>query len=381
MTSLFIKNATLLPESQVVSILVVDGIIQSILTSDEIIDLTNSHVIDAQELILSPGFIELQINGGFGYDFTEDPASIWEVAEKLPRFGITSFLPTIITSPLETIERAIQVIQKGRPSDAQGAIALGLHLEGPFLNPARKGAHNPIHLRSPKLDLVENWSPENGVRLVTLAPELPGAAEVIQKLHRQGVVVSAGHSMATYDQAIAAFKMGVTYGTHLFNAMSPFEHRNPNLPGALLTTPGPMVGLIVDGIHAHPATIRLIWQVKGGHEITLVTDAMAALGIDNGLYHLGDYDVTVKNGSARLSDGTLAGSIVKPDEELRNLMAFTGCTLSEALPTFTSNPAKLLGLNNRGVIKPGAIADFVLLSPDGYIKRTVIQGEEVFSNT
>jgi N-acetylglucosamine-6-phosphate deacetylase len=379
MTSLLIRNATIFSTGETASLLISDGLIQGVLPANQAPASPSEHVIDAQGLILAPGFIELQINGGFGFDFTEDPGSIWSVAEKLPRYGVTSFLPTVITSPWKSIQRAIDVMQAGSPAEFRGALPLGLHLEGPFLNPGRKGAHNPTYLRPPDASLVEGWSPANGVRLVTLAPELPGAHETIRKLRAQGVVVSAGHSLATFDQAVAAFEAGITYGTHVFNAMPPLEHRSPNLAGALLTTPGLTVGLIVDGIHAHPAVIRLVWRAKGPAEITLVTDAMAALGMEDGLYRLGDFDITVQNGSARLPDGVLAGSIVQPDQEIRNLMEMTGCTLAEALLTFTSTPARVLGLSDRGRIEAGCIADLVLLTTSGHIHSTILQGEAVYT--
>ncbi len=194
--------------------------------------------IDATGRLLVPGYIDLQFNGAFGHDFTADPATIWPVSAMLPRYGVTSYLPTIITSPLETINHARRVLLQERPSTYRGAEPLGLHVEGPFLNPLKKGAHNPIYLQTPDPALVAGWSPTSGVRLVTLAPELPGALPVIAALASRGVVVSAGHSMATYDQALAGFAAGLRYGTHLFNAMSPLDHRQPGLPGALLSDPG-----------------------------------------------------------------------------------------------------------------------------------------------
>ncbi len=380
MTTLMIRNAIIHPTGQRAAVLLSGGRIQAIDTSTpERAAPPTASVIDAAGLTLAPGFIELQINGGFGVDFTEDPAGIWRVAAELPRYGVTAFLPTVITSPLDTIERAIAVMRAGPPPGFRGAVPLGLHLEGPFLNPGRKGAHNPAYLRLPDPRLVADWSPENGVRLVTLAPELPGAEETIRALREQGVIVSAGHSLATFEQAQAAFAAGVTYGTHLFNAMPPLEHRSPNLTGALLTTPGVTVGLIVDGIHAHPAIIRLAWKAKGPNEITLVTDAMAALGMAEGVYRLGDFDITVRQGAARLPNGVLAGSIVRPDEEIRNLMAYTGCTLNEALPTFTATPARVLELADRGRVEVGGRADLVLLTPEGHIRYTLVGGEVVYT--
>ena len=190
--------------------------------------------INAAGLILAPGFIDLQFNGAFGDDFTADPATIWRVAEQLPRYGVTAFLPTIITAPLEKVAAGQKVVTDGRPDRFRGAWPLGLHVEGPFLNPQKKGAHNPKHLRLPSVEAVAGWSPETGVRLVTLAPELPGALEMIVALADRGVLVSAGHSMATFDQAVAGFDAGARYGTHLFNAMPTLGHRDPGLAGALL---------------------------------------------------------------------------------------------------------------------------------------------------
>lgn len=340
----------------------------------------DARIIDASDLLLVPGFIDLQINGGFGYDFTTNPTAIWPVAAGLPGYGVTSFLPTIITSPLERITAAQEVLAQGSPGNCSGAIPLGLHVEGPFLNPLKKGAHNANHLCLPNLEAVASWSPEQGVSLVTLAPELPGALAVIAALAERGVVVGAGHSMATYAQAQAAIEAGITYGTHLFNTMPPLQHREPGLPGALLTNPALSVGLIPDGVHVHPAVIELIWAIKGGKRLNLVTDAMAALGMPPGCYHLGDQTVIVTENEARLVDGTLAGSIVSMDAALRNLITFTGCSLAEALPTVTTIPASLLGLSDqRGQIAAGLLADVILLTPDLQVVTTIVEGQVVYS--
>lgn len=338
-----------------------------------------AEVIDASGLLLAPGFIDLQVNGGFGHDFTARPETIWPVAADLPRYGVTAFLPTIITSPLETVTAAQEVVLEGPPAGYQGAIPLGLHIEGPFLNPMKKGAHNPAHLRLPRVEAVANWSPQQGVRLVTLAPELPGAPEVIEALVRRGVVVSAGHSMASYAEAQTAFKAGVTYGTHLFNAMPNLGHREPGLPGALLTHPHLTVGLIPDGIHVHPAIVQLIWQMKGSRRLTLVTDAMAALGMPPGRYQIGDQAVIVTETDARLENGTLAGSTISMIAALRRLIEFTGCDLIEALPTVTATPAAVLRLPDRGQIAPDYQADLVLLRPDYEVVMTVVGGRVVYS--
>lgn len=380
---LLIDNATLYTPTQCYKpgrLLIAEGRILAVGTPEQVSAPAGTPVLDAQDLIVTPGWLELQINGGFGFDFTENPTTIWEVARQLPRYGVTAFLPTIVTSPLSQVEAALETWQAGPPPDFRGATPLGWHIEGPFLNPGRKGAHNPAYLQLPNPSAVEGWRPDQGVRLVTLAPELPGAEAVIHYLVSQGVRVSAGHSLATYEQALHAFSLGVTYGTHLFNAMPPLEHRAPGLAGALLTHPDLTVGLIADGIHVHPAMVALAWRAKGPHRLTLVTDAMAALGMPPGEYRLGDLEVRVDATSVRLPDGTLAGSLLSLDTAMRNLMAFSGCTLAEALCTVTSTPAAVLGLEDRGYLRPGYRADLVLLSVTHEVVITLIGGEPVFGN-
>jgi N-acetylglucosamine-6-phosphate deacetylase len=337
--------------------------------------------IDAAGLVLVPGFIDLQLNGAFGHDFTADPATIWQVAEGLPRYGVTAFLPTIITSPLEQVAAGLRVVTKGRPSGFRGAAPLGLHAEGPFLNPKKKGAHNQQYLRPPTIEAVADWSPASGMRLVTMAPELPGALDVIRLLASRGVVVSTGHSLATYEEAVAGFDAGARYGTHLFNAMPALAHRDPGLPGALLMDDRMVVGFIADGVHTHRAIIALVWRLLGPRRMSLVSDAMGALGMPPGAHRLGEYDVIVDDKRCVLADGTtLAGSILEPDQALRNLVEITGCALGDALQTMTATPAKLLGLEGeRGRVEPGYAADMVLLSPDLKVRATIAAGEIAYS--
>lgn len=257
---------------------------------------------------------------------------------------------------------------------------MGLHIEGPFLNPGKKGAHNPAHLRRPTPEAVAEWSPETGVRLVTLAPELPGALDVIPRLAGRGVLVSAGHSLATYDEARTGFDAGIRYATHLFNAMPTLHHRQPGLAAAALTDERITVGLLADGLHIHPALVDLVWRLTGPERFSLVTDAMAALGMPPGDYLLGDYAVTVDDGEARLADHTLAGCIVSMDAAVRSLIAYSGATWSEALATVTTTPARLLGLAGQfGTLAEGAAADVVLLGPNGEVRQTLIGGRTVYA--
>jgi N-acetylglucosamine-6-phosphate deacetylase len=329
--------------------------------------------------LLAPGFLDLQVNGGFGLDFTADPTTIWEVAAGLPRFGVTGFLPTIITSPPATVAQAQAVLEGGPPAGWIGARPLGLHLEGPFLNSAKKGAHNPVHLRRPSAAAVAGWSPESFVRLVTLAPELPEAIETIARLARQGVIVSAGHSTASFDEATGGIDAGIRYATHLFNAMPALHHREPGLAAAALADSRVTVGLIPDGLHVHPALVALVWRLLGRDRLNLVTDAMAAMGMAPGEYLLGDYRVSVDETSARLSDGTLAGCILSLDAILRAFRAYTGASWPDTVATVTSTPARLLGLADRlGHLKPGAPADLVLMTPEGEIVETIVAGESLY---
>jgi N-acetylglucosamine-6-phosphate deacetylase len=343
-------------------------------------DTHDSAVIDASGLIAAPGFIDIQLNGGFGLDFTDNPDTIWEVARQLPRYGTTSFLPTVITSPFETVDRAIEILRQGPPPGWKGAIPLGLHLEGPFLNPQKKGAHNPRYLQPPHAEKIPHWSRGNGVWLVTLAPELEGASTVIEMLTHRGVVVSAGHTQATHEQAQAAFAQGVTSGTHLYNAMPALLHRDPGLPGALLTTPGVYFGLIADGIHCHKSMLALAWSVKGRDGLILTTDAMGAMGMPPGRYLLGDFETIVDEVSARLPDGTLAGSILTTDAALQNMMAWFDLSIEEILPALTSTPARMLDISHKGSLTSGADADLVLLTPQGAVMKTFVGGKVLFDS-
>lgn len=359
------------------AVMVANGRITAVAAASSLPPPPTAQVIQSPNDVLVPGFIDLQLNGAFGHDFTQHPETIWQVAAQLPRYGVTSFLPTIITCPLVTVPQAQQVLGQ-RPAAFRGAEPLGLHLEGPFINPQKKGAHNPHHIQLPTLEAVAGWQPEAHVRLVTLAPEMPGAMAVIAALSAQGVLVSAGHSLATFATAGASFAAGVRYGTHLFNAMPTLHHREPGLAGALLANTQAVMGIIPDGIHIHPALLKLVWQTAAPR-LNVVTDAMAALGMPPGTYDLGGFSVTVDETTCRLPDGTLAGSILSMDTAVRNLITYTGCTLAEAINTVTTIPANLLGLGqHKGRIAPGCDADLVLLTPTLHVAMTMAHGQIIY---
>jgi N-acetylglucosamine-6-phosphate deacetylase len=322
--------------------------------------------IDARGGWIVPGFIDLQINGAHGIDVTTQPERIGALAAVLPRYGVTAFLPTVITCP--SAQRAAALAWfADRPTTA-GAVPLGLHLEGPMLAPARHGAHPPEHLADPAAAIIDGWEPGRGVALATLAPERPGALPVITTLAERGVVVSIGHTDCTAAEFAAGRDAGARYVTHLFNAMRPFGHRDPGPIGAALADEDVVVGLICDGIHVDPVAVRMAWHVLGPRRLSLVTDAVAALGTTSG-------QLGAASGAVRNAAGVLAGSVLSLDQAVRNLVAFTGCAVPDAVATVTSTPADLLGLADRGRLATGARADVTVLDPDLAVVATVIGGE------
>jgi N-acetylglucosamine-6-phosphate deacetylase len=333
--------------------------------------------LDATDLVVAPGFLDLQCNGAVGVDLTTEPERLWQVAAALPRWGVTAWLPTVVTAPPDVRARALAALRMGPPSGPAVASPLGLHLEGPFLAPERKGAHDARHIVAPSSDVIERegWSHGAGVALVTLAPELPGALGLVRTLVDRGVVVAAGHSSSTAAQATAAVDAGVTYVTHLFNAMAPLHHREPGLAGVALTDERVRVGLIADGLHVDPSVVALAARALGDR-LNLVTDAVAALGAPPGPVRLGRLAAAVSaaDGAVRLPDGTLAGSVLSLDRAVRNLVAFAGVPMAVAVRAVTSTPAAVLGLVDRGVVAPGAVGDLVLLTEAGEVVATVIAG-------
>ncbi|MEL7206755.1 MAG: N-acetylglucosamine-6-phosphate deacetylase [Actinomycetota bacterium] len=328
--------------------------------------------VDVTALKIVPGFIDLQINGGWGHDFQQDPASMWRVAKRLVEMGVTSFLPTLTTDGYMRRREAFESWRDGRRGidDFVGAEPVGLHLEGPWLAPSRHGAHSRELLQPIPAAPPDEYHPEDGVRLVTLAPELPGALEMATALRSRGVVASCGHSEATADQAAAGFEAGFTMGTHLFNAMSGLHHRNTGLAAALLLHPEMYFGLIVDGEHVDRDMVKLAWRL-GRRRLIAVSDAVSAMGSSSGANR--------SAGAAhRLYDGTLAGSTVGLDTAVRNLMAFVDCSLADAVATVSEAPARCLGLWDRGRIDPGRRADVVALDDEGYVRMTFARGALVW---
>jgi N-acetylglucosamine-6-phosphate deacetylase len=322
--------------------------------------------------IAAPGFVDLQVNGFAGVDFLDaDRGGYERASEALLETGVTSFLPTFITSPEE---RVLSALQEVPAAPAGGARVLGVHLEGPFLSPVRLGAHPPSARRDPDLMLARRLIEGGPVVLMTVAPELPGALELIALLREHGIVVSCGHTDATAPEAHAAFDAGATLTTHLFNAMRPLGHRDPGVVGAALSRPDVVAQLIVDGVHLAPEVVQLVWRAAAGR-VGLVTDAIAAAGIGDGTYMLGEVEVDVRDGVARrASDGVLAGSVLTMIEAVRNVHAL-GAPLEQALTAASAVPARVLGSERVGRIERGVPADVVVLDDALEVVRVVVGGE------
>lgn len=329
------------------------------------------------ERIVAPGYIDLQVNGGHGIDFGEEPQRIGEVAAWLPSTGCTSFLPTIISSFADRYRRVFDSLPAIEGN--AGTRVLGLHLEGPFLAPAKKGAHSIEAIEAADDTLFEELLQEPSVRLFTLAPERAGALDRIAKLAERGVLVSLGHTNATYEEFEAGVDAGARMATHLFNAMSQLDSRAPGAVGAALVDERITVGLIADGIHTHRASLALTARAKSATGIALVSDMMAAAGMPPGTYSLNDIPVSVDATSARLVDGRLAGSILTMDIAVRNMIAWAGVSPADALTMASTIPAQLLGRDELGVLAPGALADLVVLGPDLTVEETWIGGTRVFA--
>jgi N-acetylglucosamine-6-phosphate deacetylase len=321
--------------------------------------------------LIAPGFIDLQVNGFNQRDPAAGADDIAAISDALLATGVTAFLPTLISSPVDV--GAAFAAAVGAASEAPGARVLGAHIEGPFLNPAFRGAHLESNLSDPtpeRVDVIERARP----RLVTLAPELPGALAAIERLQRAGIVVSAGHTGADYEQGQKAIAAGIRFATHLFNAMPPVHHRHPGMAIAALLDPRVTVGLIADGEHVHPAVCELVVRAKGGTHIALTTDQTAAAGAPPGKYMLSDREVFSDGHSVRLADGTLAGSAATMDHLVRFMAQLPGMTAARAITLASAVPANVLEERRLGRIAVDACADLVVLDHDLRVQMTMVRG-------
>ena len=320
--------------------------------------------------IAAPGFVDLQVNGFAGVDFLGADADGYAVAgDALLETGVTSFVPTFITSPEADLVDALRSV----PGALRGPRILGVHLEGPFLSPRRLGTHPASARRDPDAALLDRLLDAGPVRLVTLAPELPGALELVDELVARGITVSCGHSDATAVETAAAFDRGASTVTHLFNAMRPFSHRDPGIVGAALIRPGVIVQMIVDGVHLAPEAVLLAWAAAP-NRVALVTDAIAGAGLGDGSYAFGTMTVEVRNGVVRREDGVLAGSALTMADAVRNMHAL-GVPLDAALRAAAEVPARVLRHPHAGRLGIGLPADIVVLDDGLEVERVLVGGE------
>src|SRR5271166_146820 len=341
-------------------------------------------IVDFGDAILAPGFVDIHIHGGAGHDLMDaDPSALAAVEQLLFKHGVTSYFPTTVTAPvdqtcsaLDRLASAIETAARGDGSRGERAQPLGIHLEGPFLSHVRRGVHPPGNLLLPTLSAFDRfWQAARGhIRVMTIAPELEGAREVIAEAARRGVCVSLGHSDADLNSTRAAVAAGARHATHTFNAMRPLDHRDPGIIGEVLTDPRLSADIIADGVHLDPAIVDLFLKAKGPDAAVLITDAISATGMPEGRYRLGTFEVEVKNGRCTVG-GRLAGSVLTMDRAVCNVMKFAHWDLQQALRLATLNPARVAGLPDRGRIEAGAEADFVVLSPGGEVRSTITRGE------
>lgn len=334
--------------------------------------------IDVGGRLICPGFIDLQVNGGRGVLLIDEDAdaAVASTASDGIRFGATSLLPTVVSASEETMARGLAAVARRAGDISSGARVLGAHLEGPFLSQRRRGAHPERFVVPPDRGLFERLLAAAGgsLRLITLAPEPPGALDLIAAARAAGVVVSIGHSDATYEEALRGIEAGAAVGTHLFNGMRPLAHRDPGVIGALLQSDHVTVTMIPDGVHVHPAVLEIAARAKGVDRAALVTDALSPAGESRSM-RLGAVELTLRDGAWYLPDGTLAGSAIGMSDAVRLMSGLPGVSLLDAVRMATATPARVLGLEGEiGVLASGARADIVVCERDFTVRQVFVDG-------
>jgi N-acetylglucosamine-6-phosphate deacetylase len=344
-----------------------------------------TRLVDFGDAVLAPGLFDIHIHGGAGLDLMRASASdLPRLGKFLASHGVTGYFPTTVAAPLDAtyialghLADAIELAEKMAAGTGDGAQArpLGIHLEGPFLSHKRRGVHPPENLLEPTLRIFDKlWQAARGhVRMMTIAPEIPGAMEVIPEAARRGVCVSIGHSDAEMTIARDAVAAGARHATHTFNAMRPLDHRDPGIIGEVLSDDRITADLIADGIHVAPPVVKLFLQAKGPERAVLITDAISATGMPDGRYQLGPIEVDVKQGKCT-SNGSLAGSVLTMDRAVRNVTQFSNWSLREAVRAASLNPARAVGMTESGLLATGSRADFTVLSPNGEVIKTIVGG-------
>ncbi|WP_026478682.1 N-acetylglucosamine-6-phosphate deacetylase [Alkaliphilus transvaalensis] len=332
-------------------------------------------VIDAKGQYVSPGFIDIHIHGAFGYDIMdENPKALDEIRNGICQNGVTGILATTMTMPLENIKGALQRIRKAMGAKSKGATILGAHLEGPFINPKKKGAQKGDFIIEPDYGLIKEF--QDVIKIITIAPEIDSGLNFIRSIKKSHpIAFSIGHSNASYEEAMEAISVGIDSATHIFNGMTGLHHRDPGVVGAILKS-NIYCELIADKVHVHPALFSIIGEIKGKEKIVLITDSMQGACMKQGVYQLGGQKIEVTRTTATLEDGTLAGSVLKMNEGIKNYWENTGYCLSKVVAMASLNPAKLIGLDkSRGSIEVGKFADLTIFNDELEILATIIEGE------
>lgn len=366
------------------AVVISDGIIESVGPRSGIALPAGAHEIDARSYTAVPGFIDIHVHGAAAHDVMEaTPDALDAITNKLAGYGTTSLLATTVTAPAEatcrsaaSIANYIRATEKAPASGTPQAQILGIHFEGPFISPARRGVQPPESITLPTVETLNQFlqAADGCGRILTLAPELPGALAVIASARASGLTVAMGHTDATYDQAMAGISTGISHAVHVFNAMRPFSHRETGVLGAVLNDDRVTVEIIADGIHVDPPAIRLLVTAKGMRNVILISDGTAGTGMPDGTYRLGSFDFTVRDGVCRNSEGRLSGSTLTLDRAIRKMVSL-GLSLRDALAMATTNPARRLGLEGKkGALKAGADADIVFLRGDLTIAGVMTRG-------
>ncbi|GMG98105.1 N-acetylglucosamine-6-phosphate deacetylase [Tepidimicrobium xylanilyticum] len=382
---ILIKNANIVTPYEIKrssSLVIEDGKIINIckgLCEDGSFD----EIIDAEGNYLSPGFIDIHNHGNFGHDFMEATFEAFDImADFHIKNGVTSFLATTITQKDSAIRRALisvgEYIESGSKDSKIKAQMLGIYLEGPYFAVEKKGAQPEEYIKTPDIGELKEFIDlsKNNIKIVALAPEIDGAKEAVRFLREKGITISAAHTVATYEEAKLGMDMGITLITHLYNGMRDFSHREPGIIGAALTDERVACELICDGIHLHVGAMELAVRMKGKDGIVLVSDAMMATGLEDGKYELGGQDVYVRDGAARLEDGTLAGSTLTLDRAVYNMVHLVGVSLEDAVRMASLNPARVIGVERtKGSIEIGKDADLIVFDRDINILMAIVKGK------
>ncbi|MED1798029.1 N-acetylglucosamine-6-phosphate deacetylase [Brevibacillus porteri] len=341
-----------------------------------------NHVVTVEDGWICPGFVDMHMHGIDGYDTMDGtPESLQAISTALARHGVTSFLATTMTAPYDQLEQVLVNIALNSREGLPGAEAIGIHLEGPWINPRYKGAQKEENIAIPKLDVVQKLYglSEGLIKVVTIAPEQPEALEAIAWLKERDVIVSAGHTGATFAQATEAVDAGVRHFTHCFNAMTGLHHREPGVVGAAMYHEQLSTELIADGIHVHPAVMKILYRVKTAERLALVSDSMRAAAMGEGTYDLGGQEVHVHDNQAKLADGTLAGSILTLNRAVGNMVTLSGVSLPDAVEMASLTPASILGFGERkGRLAAGYDADITVLNAQFDVTMTFVGGKEVY---